>query len=526
MSRHRRLLVALLGCALVVALAPPVQASDSWPAPYTTYAQIEREILAVEAAHPEIVDVFSIGESYEGRELYAAKVSDSVALEEGEPEVLIDALHHGNEHVTVAQALDTLRALADGYATSSEIAAIVNGSVTWIIFAVNPDGLEYDLSRVGGVNWRKNRQPTPGSRSIGTDLNRNYSAYWRCCNVGVRNPASRMYAGPSRFSTPESSAVRDFVASRVIGGVQQLDIYLSMHAAGRYVAWPILPRAAGIPAITIADRMTMNELVAGMAQRNGYRAARYAPTGGTSTDWMYTAYKVPSLLMEIGEFTGTISRFYPTEAAMSAEVERNRPAILWLLQQAACPAEAAGLGVRNCGPRMDDFEREAGWIVNPDGTDTATSGAFARGNPEGVRIGSRLMQLDDAASGYRALVTGSAAGRSANANDLDGVSTVRSPQIALGADPGDLLFSASLSYGSNATTADWFRVWIEAEDGERTLVHQRLASPRVRWATYTETRISLGAWGNQSIRIIIGAGDEGRDSLVEVAVDDVRIERR
>ena len=164
--------------------------------------------------------------------------------------------------------------------------------------------------------------------------------------------------------------------------------------------------------------------------------------------------------------------------------------------------------------------------MNPDGTDTATSGAFARGNPEGVRIGSRLMQLDDAASGYRALVTGSAAGRSANANDLDGVSTVRSPQIALGADPGDLLFSASLSYGSNATTADWFRVWIEAEDGERTLVHQRLASPSVRWATYTETRISLGAWGNQSIRIIIGAGDEGRDSLVEVAVDDVRIERR
>jgi len=26
--------------------------------------------------------------------------------------------------------------------------------------------------------------------------------------------------------------------------------------------------------------------------------------------------------------------------------------------------------------------------------------------------------------------------------------------------------------------------------------------------------------------VVIGAGDEGRDSLVEVAVDDVRIERR
>ncbi|MFM8915969.1 MAG: M14 family zinc carboxypeptidase, partial [Candidatus Limnocylindrus sp.] len=212
MSRLTRLLVALLGGAMVATLAPPVQASDPWPAPYKTYAQIESEILAVEAAFPDIVDIFSIGESYEGRQLYAAKVSDNVSLEEGEPEVLIDALHHSNEHATVAQALDTLHTLAEGYATSEEVAAIVNDSVTWIIFAVNPDGLEFDLSRVGGVNWRKNRQPTPGSRSIGTDLNRNYSAYWRCCNVGIRNPASRMYAGPTRFSAPESSALRDFVA--------------------------------------------------------------------------------------------------------------------------------------------------------------------------------------------------------------------------------------------------------------------------------------------------------------------------
>jgi murein tripeptide amidase MpaA len=526
MSRHTRLLAALLGGAMVATLAPPVQASDPWPAPYKTYAQIESEILAVEAALPEIVDIFSIGESYEGRQLYVAKVSDNVALEEGEPEVLIDALHHGNEHATLAQALDTLHTLADGYASSDEIAAIVNDAVTWIIFAVNPDGLEFDLSRVGGVNWRKNRQPTPGSRSIGTDLNRNYSAYWRCCNVGVRNPASRLYAGPTRFSAPESSALRDFVASRVIDGVQRISIYLSMHAAGRFVAWPIFPRVAGIPIMTIADRMTMNELVAGMAQRNGYRAARYAPTGGTSTDWMYTAYKVPSLLIEIGEFTGTVSRFYPSASVLLAEVAGNRPAILWLLQQAACPAEAAGLGTRNCGPRMDDFERETGWAVNPDGTDTAVSGAFARANPERVRLGTRNMQLDDAASGYRALVTGAAAGRSANANDLDGVTTARSPQITLGADPGDLVFSASFSYGSNATSADWFRVWIETEDGTRTLVHQRVAAPRYRYAAYTEVRVSLTTWANQAVRVVIGAGDVGRDSLVEVAVDDVRVERR
>lgn len=320
--------------------------------------------------------------------------------------------------------------------------------------------------------------------------------------------------------------MRDFFASRVIDGIQRISIYLSLHAAGRFVAWPIFPRSAGIPSMTIDDRMTMNQLVAGIAQRNEYDAIRYLPTGGSSTDWMYATYKVPSILMEIGEFTGEVSRFYPTSAAMAREVAGNRPAILWLISQAQCPSDPAGLGVRRCGPRFDDFEREAGWVVNPDGTDTATSGRFERGNPAQVRVGTRTMQLDDAVSGFRAMVTGARAGATANSNDLDGVTTARSPQISLGADPGDLVFNVAFSYGATATSADWFRVWVEAEDGTRTLVHQRLAASRYRSAAFTEVRVAMSAWADQHVRIVIGAGDVGRDSLVEVAVDDVRVERR
>jgi hypothetical protein len=211
---------------------------------------------------------------------------------------------------------------------------------------------------------------------------------------------------------------------------------------------------------------------------------------------------------------------------MASEVAGNRPAILWLIEQAQCPADPAGLGARKCGPRFDDFEREAGWVVNPDGTDTATSGRLERGNPARVRIGTRSMQLDDAVSGYRAMVTGALAGRNANSYDLDGITTARSPQITLDADPGDLVFNASFSYGATATSADWFRVWVETEDGTRTLVHQRLAASRYRYAAYTQVRVSLTAWANQVVRVVIGAGDVGQASLVEVAVDDVRIERR
>jgi hypothetical protein len=270
----------------------------------------------------------------------------------------------------------------------------------------------------------------------------------------------------------------------------------------------------------------MNALVIGMSQINGYGYFQYYPTGGASTDWMYATYKIPSLLMEISEYTGEVSRFYPTAEVMASEVAGNRPAILWLIQQAQCPADPAGLGVRTCGPRFDDFERAAGWVVNPYGTDTARSGRFERGNPARVRIGTRSMQLDDTVSGLHAMVTGALAGRYASSNDLDGITTARSPQITLSADPGDLVFSASFSYGATATSADWFRVWVEAEDGTRTLVHQRLAASRYRYAAYTEVRVSLAPWASQTVRVVIGAGDVGRPSLVEVAVDDVRIERR
>ena len=255
MTRHVRLLVALVISALMAGTAPTAQATDLWPGSFKDYEQIESEILAVELAHPEIVDVFSIGQSYEGRQLYAAKVSDNVALEEGEAEVLIDALHHSNEHVTVAQALDLLHTLVDGYGVDTAVTTLVDQRVVWIVFVVNPDGLEFEFTEKGPWNWRKNRQPTPGSTSIGTDLNRNYSAYWHCCSASVRIPASRVYAGPAKFSAPETAAMRDFVASRVINGVQRITIYLSLHAAGRYIAWPRFPPSAGVRAITLDAKL-------------------------------------------------------------------------------------------------------------------------------------------------------------------------------------------------------------------------------------------------------------------------------
>ena len=79
----------------------------------------------------------------------------------------------------------------------------------------------------------------------------------------------------------------------------------------------------------------------------------------------------------------------------------------------------------------DNFETSTGWTTNPSGTDTATTGAWARGNPEGTSSGITL-QLDTTASGSNDLVTGAAAGTSAGVFDVDGGTTsAQSPLITL-----------------------------------------------------------------------------------------------
>ncbi len=113
---------------------------------YHSYTELTTEIGAVAALHPDIVTVFSIGKSFQGRDIWAAKVSDNVRIDEPEPEVLFDGGTHSDEHMSVEMTLHILHWLADGYGRDSRITNIVNNREIWIVFLVNPDGAEYDIS--------------------------------------------------------------------------------------------------------------------------------------------------------------------------------------------------------------------------------------------------------------------------------------------------------------------------------------------------------------------------------------------
>ena len=174
---------------------------------------------------------------------------------------------------------------------------------------------------------------------------------------------------------------------------------------------------------------------------------------------------------------------------------------------------------------FDNFETSQGWTTNPNGTDTATTGQWARANPESTNS-SGAKQLGTTVSGVNDLVTGPLAGSSAGVHDIDGGTTsIQSPLITLsGGTTYTLSFSFYLAHGSNSSTADFFRVRIVS--GTTTTVLEELGAANDDDAFWMVATLDLSQFAGQTIRILIEAGDASGASLVEAGVDDVRITRQ
>ena len=170
----------------------------------------------------------------------------------------------------------------------------------------------------------------------------------------------------------------------------------------------------------------------------------------------------------------------------------------------------------------DTFETSLGWQTNPSGTNTATTGAWERGDPQ-TTTSNGTKQLGTTVSGVNDLVTARLAGASAGVNDIDGgVTSIRSPAITLPATGNlTLSFSQYLAHGSNATSADFLRVSVVGSTS--SVVFQRLGSATDVDGAWATASASLNSFAGQTVRILIEAADAGTASLVEAGIDDVRI---
>jgi hypothetical protein len=321
-------------------------------AAYHNYSEMVAEVNRVVGAYPAIARKISLGASYQGRDIVAVKISDNVAVDESEPEVLYQANHHAREHLTVEMALYILNMYTSSYAGDSRVRNIVNSREIWIIPSVNPDGSEYDIATGSYRSWRKNRQPNSGSSYVGTDLNRNYGYRWGCCGGSSGSTSSETYRGPSAFSAPETQRVRDFVTGRVVGGVQQIKAALDFHTYSELVLWPFGHTTANTTTGMNADQNnTFATLGRQMAATNNYTPEQSSDlyiTDGDSLDWLWGTHRIFAYTFEMYPRSASGGGFYPPGSVITRETSRNRTAVLMIAEAADCPYKVIGKQATYC----------------------------------------------------------------------------------------------------------------------------------------------------------------------------------
>ncbi|MEV0299900.1 M14 family metallopeptidase [Streptomyces prasinus] len=319
---------------------------------YHNYAEMNAEIDQRLAAHPNIMSKRVIGRSYQGRDIVAIKISDNVASDESEPEVLFTHHQHAREHLTVEMALYLLREFGAGYGSDSRITSMVNGREIWIIPDLNPDGGEYDIATGSYRSWRKNRQPNSGSSYVGTDLNRNWDYRWGCCNGSSGSKSSDTYRGSAPESAPEVKVVSDFVRSRVVGGVQQIKAGVDFHTYSELVLWPFgYTYSDTTTGMTADDQAAFRTVGQKMAASNGYTAQQSSDlyiTDGSIDDYLWGTHKIFGYTFEMYPRSSSGGGFYPPDEVIERETSRNRDAVLQLLENADCMYRSIGKAAQYC----------------------------------------------------------------------------------------------------------------------------------------------------------------------------------
>ncbi len=172
---------------------------------------------------------------------------------------------------------------------------------------------------------------------------------------------------------------------------------------------------------------------------------------------------------------------------------------------------------------LDDFETDQGWVIDPDATDTATTGQWEVANPEATSSGGTSLQLGDTTSGAQALVTQAAAGSGAGSFDIDGgITSAMSPVLPLPGNAMALTLNYFFGHLANAGTDDFLRVTLVAGAVEQVILSET-GNSAVRSAAWTPLSVDVTAFAGQDVQLWVEAADAGSPSLVEAGIDDIAV---
>lgn len=284
-----------------------------------TLAQMEAILDALHTQNPSICAAkTSIGMSIENRPIWMVKISDNVGVDEHEPEVLFDALHHAREPLSMEATVVFMEWLVTNYGIDPEATMIVDERELYFVPCLNPDGYEFNFQNNpgGGGMWRKNRRDNGGG-SFGVDLNRNYPTAWNAPNGGSSaSSTSDTYRGTGPLSEPETQAIEAFAQSRQFVTVFTTHTYQDVLL--RPWGWQQGDPANVADYDMLGDYLTVENGVA-----HGSIASLLYIASGSSVDHHHTARGTITFSAELGR--SNEGGFWPSGQAIVDIAERHQP---------------------------------------------------------------------------------------------------------------------------------------------------------------------------------------------------------
>ena len=327
---------------------------------YHTVVGHEQHNAAVAAAHPDLVKLYDIGDSWKktkgqgGHDIQALCITklaagDCALNSTGKKAKFV--LHtqiHARELSTGELAYRWIDLLVSSYGKDPEITSLVDTRELWVIPIANPDGVDVVASSPSRpVMQRKNVDNAAGgcpAADAGVDLNRNSDFQW---DLEQGGPCEETYPGAKAVSEPETVAIEgllDKVFPDTKGPVGDpakpgtTGIFITLHSYGNDILAPY-----GYTNTPAPDRTALVALGNKMGAFNSYPVSTgdggvgyFAP--GATDDWLYGTRGVPSFTFEVGPNSGTCGGFFPAYSCMDSTFwPKNKPAFLYAAKAAATP---------------------------------------------------------------------------------------------------------------------------------------------------------------------------------------------
>ena len=272
--------------------------------------------------YPQITKLINTGQTLEGENIYAIKISDSPQENDAsEPNILFNGMHHSREVMTAEVTTDIVTYLTKNYGKDNKVTNWVNNNEIYVLPMLNIDGNKKVWD--GNNMWRKN---TRGG--YGVDINRNYPTDWNKCNGSSGWRSSQTYRGSEPASEPETNVLMNFVSE-----IKPV-FNISYHAYSELVIYPKGCRG---------ERTENREVVEGIGKEIG-RVLDYEPgtawellysVDGSDIDWMYASEQVIPYVIEVSP---SRDGFQPPYSKRDETVERNRAGWQYLIQRLEGPS--------------------------------------------------------------------------------------------------------------------------------------------------------------------------------------------